>query len=59
MSSEPPRPYPAPTSLPAIDPQLMSLDLDDLNLFSSREQEEASNQLANQVGLLTLTWCTT
>lgn len=49
MPGAPPPPFPAPDGLPAVDPQLPSSSLDDLAFFTSREQEGASNQLANKV----------
>eukprot|EP00878_Enallax_costatus_P017468 GHUV01018349.1.p1 GENE.GHUV01018349.1~~GHUV01018349.1.p1 ORF type:complete len:346 (+),score=90.28 GHUV01018349.1:466-1503(+) len=48
MPSQPPAPFPAPQALPAVNPQLTSISLDELGLFSSREQEEASEQLATK-----------
>lgn len=49
MPRAPPSPFPAPSSLPAVDLQLHSSSLDELALFTSREQEDASNQLGNKV----------
>lgn len=49
MPHQPPTPWAAPAALPAVDPHLASEPLDDLPFFVSKEQEQATGQLASKV----------
>jgi hypothetical protein len=49
MPQQPPVPWPQPTALPAVDPNLRSESLDALPFFASREQEQATGQLSSKV----------
>jgi hypothetical protein len=49
MPQQPPVPWPQPTALPAVDPNLHSESLDALPFFASREQEQATGQLSSKV----------